>query len=407
MYVTNNRDYGGGARRVEKFVRGPSFTVPTTDTEQPTQPSTPAEAVLHGTLNPEGLPTKSCYFEYGVTQSLGSVVPCTQGQVLTGSSDIAVTAPVGGLEKGTKYWVKLFASNSANELISDGGPEKFLAQSDPIPNPVFVSKVNTDGASFNATVDPNGGRTWYYWEYGPTTAYGQTTPEKRLRREDDTELELPQALTEPFQVSDLISGFEPGKPVHFRLVAKNEQGTTKSPDQEFVTYVQEGEPSCPNSLVRQQTGSALLLDCRAYELASTPYSGGHDVVSSTIAGQKPLVAYPDASGRLLYSLDSAVVPGVAGDPTNLGRDPYVAVRGAQRLDDRIRGASLRRHGRSGILRLATARIRQRPRPVRVRRRRHMRPVLRGRLDQHPAPPVKRQHRKGDGGQPEPGGEPGR
>ena len=329
VYVTDNRDYGGGARRVEKFVRGPSFTVPTTDTEQPTQPSTPAEAVLHGTLNPEGLPTKSCYFEYGVTQSLGSVVPCTQGQVLTGSSDIAVTAPVAGLEKGTKYWVKLFASNSANELISDGGPEKFLAQSDPIPNPVFVSKVNTDGANFNATVDPNGGRTWYYWEYGPTTAYGQTTPEKRLRREDNTELELPQALTEPFEVSDLVSGFEPGKPVHFRLVAKNEQGTTKSPDQEFVTYVQEGEPSCPNSLVRQQTGSALLLDCRAYELASTPYSGGHDVVSSTIAGQKPLVAYPDASGRLLYSLDSAVVPGVAGDPTNLGRDPYVAVRGAQ------------------------------------------------------------------------------
>ena len=57
---------------------------------------------------------------------------------------------------------------------------------------MFVSKVNTDGASFNATVDPNGGRTWYYWEYGPTTAYGQTTPEKRLRREDNTELELPQ-----------------------------------------------------------------------------------------------------------------------------------------------------------------------------------------------------------------------
>ena len=258
----------------------------------------------------------------------GRKSPCTQGEVLTGSSDIAVTAPVAGLEKGTRYWVKLFAANSANEIVSDGGPEKFFAQSKPIPSQEFVSKVNTDGANFNSTIDPNGGRTWYYWEYGPTTSYGQKTAERRLRRENATEYEEPTSLTESFTVSDLVSGFEPGKPIHFRAVARNEQGTTFGPDQEFITYVQEGEPSCPNSLVRQQTGSALLLDCRAYELASTSYGGGHDVVSSTIAGQKPLVAYPDASGRLLYSLDSAVVPGAAGDPTNLGRDPYVAVRGA-------------------------------------------------------------------------------
>ena len=46
-----------------------------------------------------------------------------------------------------------------------------------------------------------------------------------------------------------------------------------------------------------------------------------------VPGKEPLVAYPDASGRLLYSLDSSIVPGVSGDPTNLGADPYVAVRG--------------------------------------------------------------------------------
>ncbi|HEY1285744.1 MAG TPA: hypothetical protein VGF04_06615 [Solirubrobacterales bacterium] len=325
VYVTNNREYPGEIRHVEKFVRGPSFTVPTTDTEQPTQPATPDEATFHGTVNPDGTPTIACWFEYGTTPSLGSLIPCSQ-QVLNGSSDIAVTANVGGLKKGTKYWVKLFSAN-ANEVISDGGPEKFIAQAKPIPNTVFVSKINSDGATFNATVDPNGGRTWYYWEYGPTTAYGSTTPEKRLRREDSTELELPEALTDPYDFRDLISGLEPGSPVHFRLVAKNEQGTAVSSDQEFITYVQEAEPSCPNSLVRQQTGSALLFDCRAYELASTSYSGGHDVVSSTTPGQEPLTAYPGASGRVLYSLDSAAVPGVSGDPTNLGRDPYVAVRG--------------------------------------------------------------------------------
>lgn len=329
VYVTNNRDYGGEVRHVEKFVRGPSYTVPTTDTEQPTQPEVASKAILHGVVNPDGMATKQCYFEFGSTPSLGSKVPCKEGQEFSGGAgNVNVSAEITGLKEGTKYWVKVFAANE-NEIISDGGPEQFIAQSKPIGTAVFVSNVNTDGASFNATVDPNGGRTWYYWEYGTTTAYGQATPEKRLRREEATELELPEARTEPYVVKDLITGLQPGETYHFRLVAKDEQGTAVGEDHEFITYVKEVEPNCPNSLVRQQTGSALLLDCRAYELASTEYSGGHDVVSSIVPDQEPLASYPDASGRLLYSLDSAIVPGVSGDPTNLGRDPYVAVRGAE------------------------------------------------------------------------------
>ena len=115
---------------------------------------------------------------------------------------------------------------------------------------------------------------------------------------------------------------------HFRLVTRNEQGTSVSPDQFIVTYAPEQEPACPNQLARQQTGAQFLPDCRAYELASTSYSGGADVLSTTVPGKEPLVAYPDASGKLLYSLDSSIVPGASGDPTNLGADPYVAVRGS-------------------------------------------------------------------------------
>src|SRR5262249_48117297 len=161
----------------------------------------------------------------------GSKVPCNQGQHLTGSTDIDVTANVTGLLKGTKYWVKVFAVNG-NEIISDGGPEKFLAQSKPIGKSVFVSNINTDGASLNATIDPNGGRTWYYWEFGPDTSYGQKSPEKRLRREDSTELELPPAVTEPYKVKDLITGLQPGQPTHFRLVTRNEQGMSFGSDGE-------------------------------------------------------------------------------------------------------------------------------------------------------------------------------
>jgi hypothetical protein len=325
VFVTNNRVYAGETRHVDRFVRGAPVVVPTTDTEQSTQPTTPGQATLHGVLNPDGVATTECYFEYGETPGLGTKAPCTEGNVQNGSADIDVTAPAEGLNKGTKYWVKLFAKNANG--VSDGGPEQFIAQSKPIDNPVFADNVNTDGVRLNATVDPNGGRTWYYWEYGPTEAYGSQTVEKRLRRETSTETELPTSLVQPFSVSDLVVGLQSDTEYHFRLVTRNEQGTSTSPDQFIVTYAPEQEPACPNQLDRQQTGSQFLPDCRAYELASTSYSGGADVLSTTVPGKDPLVAYPDASGKLLYSLDSSIVPGVPGDPTNLGADPYVAVRG--------------------------------------------------------------------------------
>ena len=269
-------------------------------------------AVLHGTVNPDGVKTIACWFEYGLTPSLGTVVPCNEGQELEGSSDIGVTADVGGLKKGTKYWVKVFSAN-ANEVISDGGPEKFLAQSKPIANPVFVSKINTDGANFNATIDPNGGRTWYYWEYGPTDRLrADQTPEKRLRREDATEIELPTSLTEPFDVSDLISGFEPGKPstsalspgtnrARRRVRTRNSSPTSRKPNRAARTRWSASRrarrccsTAAPTSSPRPPTAAAT---------TSSPRRS---------PGQEPLIAYPDASGRLLYSLDSAVVPGVAG-----------------------------------------------------------------------------------------------
>jgi len=327
VYVTNNRVYGGETRRVEKFVRGESFTVPDTETNQPVQPSVPSQATLQGVLNPDGIATTECYFEYGTTPGLGTKVACAEGNIHAGSSDIEVTAPAVGLNKAQKYWVKLFAKNS-NEVISDGGPEQFIAQSKPIVNMVFADNVNTDGVRLNGAIDPNGGRTWYYWEYGPTDEYGSETPETRLRRETSTETELPESLTQPFQVADLITGLQGETEYHFRLVIKNEQGTAVGPDQYIITYATEAEPSCPNQLVRQQTGAQFLPDCRAYELASTTYSGGADVLSSTVPGKVPLESVPTASGSLLYSLDSAIVPGIAGDPTNLGADPYVAVRGS-------------------------------------------------------------------------------
>jgi hypothetical protein len=326
VWVTNNRSYSG-VRHVEKFERTGPFTVPTTETEPVTRVEGPAKATLHGVVNPDGVATTECYFEYGLTPSLGNKAPCIEGNVFSGSSNFNVSAVLTGLKTGTEYWYKLFAKNG-NNRISDGAPGRFIAQGLPIAEPIFVDDVNTDGARFDATIDPNGGRTYYHWEYGLTEAYESSTPETRLDRRDPQDLEtLPTSIVDPYTVKDRVIELTPGATYHVRLVTKNEEGVKAYPDQEFHTYLPDpGADPCPNALVRQQTRASLLLDCRAYELASAAKTGGHDVVSDLVPGQEPLVAYPSADGKVLYSVDNAVIPGIEGNPTNLGRDPYVATR---------------------------------------------------------------------------------
>ncbi len=84
---------------------------------------------------------------------------------------------------------------------------------------------------------------------------------------------------------------------------------------------------CPNAHVRQQTGAALLLDCRAYELASAANTGGYDVESNLVPGQTPFSGYPEAKepSRILYSVHEGAIPNT-GHPTNDGVDSYVATR---------------------------------------------------------------------------------
>ena len=63
-------------------------------------------------------------------------------------------------------------------------------------------------------------------------------------------------------------------------------------------------------------------------MVSARNAGGYDVVSDLL-GDSPLVGPPGAKDRLLYSIDSGSIPGIAGNPTNLGRDPYVASRNSE------------------------------------------------------------------------------
>jgi hypothetical protein len=310
VYATN----AGFPQRVDVFTPGPPVVAADVTTDLPVP--TPTSALLRGTLNPSGVATTACRFEWGA----GSAGPyehqaaCAEGDVFDGSDDQHVTAEISGLTLGSTYHAALVVEN-ANGILSYGLNQVFTAQGKPILGRVYVNELNTDGGRLNAEIDPHRGPTTYRFEYGTDSSYGTVVPLE--------EVPVPTAST----VSQLLKGLSPGTEYHYRVVATNLAGESPSADHTFSTFPQVPVivDNCPNALSRQQTSAALMPDCRSYELASAIDSGGYNVESDLVPRQQPLDG-PVVDGRLLYGVHNGGIPG-SGNPTNNGVDPYLAVRG--------------------------------------------------------------------------------
>jgi hypothetical protein len=75
------------------------------------------------------------------------------------------------------------------------------------------------------TVNPRGHETTYTFQYGTTTAYGQTAPQPPIP--------VGAGVVDQ-QVAWQVSGFTPGVTYHYRVVASSGEGTTYGADQVFV-----------------------------------------------------------------------------------------------------------------------------------------------------------------------------
>ncbi len=90
--------------------------LPTAATEPATAVSTD-EAILNGTVNPNGGET-TVTFEYGLTPDYGGTAPAEESP-LTGSGDQDVSAALADLQPGTTYHYRVVASNTAGETAGD------------------------------------------------------------------------------------------------------------------------------------------------------------------------------------------------------------------------------------------------------------------------------------------------
>ncbi len=78
-------------------------------------------------------------------------------------------------------------------------------------------------ASFDGSVNPNGGLTEYYYQYGLTNSYGAET--SKGTASGWASVSAPLTAT----------GLQPGTAYHFRLVATNPEGTSYGGDETFTT----------------------------------------------------------------------------------------------------------------------------------------------------------------------------
>jgi hypothetical protein len=180
------------------------------------------------------------------------------GTIPADSSSHTVEADATGLNPGGAYEVRLVASNAAGPVTA--GPESFA---EPAIGPAVSglgANPNLNEATLFGTINPNGATTTYRFEYGPTAAYGLSTPAKTVA-----------AGNAPVQVTETVLGLVPAGTYHYRLIAVNSAGVAASGDGALITIATGTPPeSCPNAAVRQQQGATWLPSCRAFELVNPP-----------------------------------------------------------------------------------------------------------------------------------------
>lgn len=253
--------------------------------------------------------------------------PGVEGQIAAGAANEPVGGTADGLLPGVHYEVKLVAENAAGPVqsTSDSFTTPVIAPAVTTGSPVHVGLTE---ATLEGELNPGGAETHYFFEYGTTTAYGNSTPVQSISEELDS--------THPVEAQ--LTGLDPHLGYHYRLVASNPVEEVRGEDQPFHTFAASAGGGCANEAFR--TGaSAALPDCRAYELVDDPATMGSGqiyVPESRSPEEEYWNGIPTTrpfqvstlGNRIAYIGDNSLTGGSGETGAALGEE-YVAVRGQQ------------------------------------------------------------------------------
>lgn len=250
---------------------------------------------------------------------------------LGNSSGIAVSPVTSGGD------LAVYIANSVNRLSGNPlirayspVPDQAIVGPPPSVPPAivdsFASQVGTETATLEAEINP---RFWddatYHVEYG-TDGPCSSSP---CQQAPATPVALTaQVVSTPLPAQVTLGGLDPATTYHYRFTSTSSGGGPAfGPDLSFTTYPLAPGVSvgCPNQALR--TGpSALLPDCRAYEMVSPVDKNGGDISAPlNISSVEQMVAQATPEGsKLTYSSRTAFA-----DPDGAPFvSQYLASRGA-------------------------------------------------------------------------------
>jgi len=263
-------------------------------------------------------------YELTETGEYLSTVPAELNKHSVFEAEIAIDngekSPNGGLNPFEVRYLFVPAYPTGVGHLFAFGP---LEQCAPVVEAVSFTGVSETEAELLAEIEPCGLETEYTFEY---------TTQQHYKEEGNSfngatvagSGKIPAGLA-PVSVSAAAEGLVPGTTYRFRAVAKNEEGPDEA-EGKFATYAAQPLSGCPNDALR--TGfSALLPDCRAYELVTPP-----DTNARLPMGQGRFGTYfasrqaSPAGDKVSFLIEGGLIPGSEGTGS-LGGDTYLATRG--------------------------------------------------------------------------------
>jgi hypothetical protein len=129
-----------------------------------------------------------------------------------GHYEVADICPFEDVQLANGTWVTTLWDNHLNDCVAaDSSPPYLYARGE------AATEVKSHEATFQGSIYPEGSKTQYHFEFGPTTAYGGNTP--------TLSAEPGGAVDTKVEISSHVSGLELEKTYHYRVVATNSTGT--------------------------------------------------------------------------------------------------------------------------------------------------------------------------------------
>jgi hypothetical protein len=175
-----------------------------------------------------------------------------------------------------------------------------------------ASAVTDRSATLSGSVNPKGSPTSYRFEYGPTSAYGSSTPAVAAGSGKNAVAAVAS-----------LDGLTPATTYHYRVVATNAGGPTKGSDQTFTTG--SAQPPAPTSPPPSSSSSPAPAFAGVRLVATRLSFGGRFI---TLRLSCPAGTVGRCTGRTKLSARRRARSGAARSVT-LGRAPFSIAAGSR------------------------------------------------------------------------------